>query len=1138
MDPGPSIDGQERAQPHARASALPGQAPPPVSIPDHQLVRCIGRGSYGEVWLARNVMGMYRAVKIIYRASFANQRPFERELSGIRKFEPISRSHEGFVDVLHVGSDEAKDCFFYIMELGDDEVAGQNIDAERYWPRTLAKEIAQRGKLGLSECVQLGLALSQALTELHKNELVHRDIKPSNIIFVNGVPKLADIGLVADVGAAPSYVGTEGFIPPEGPGKPPADIYALGKVLYEASTGKDRLDFPELPSWWRECPEHAGLLELNEVIIRACENDVARRYASAWDMHADLLVAANGQSVKRLKLLERRWANLKRAAGLAALVLAVLSAISYSIYRERQRAVEARQRQAGADVAYGNSAMNAGDLLGSLPYFADALWLVRGNRVGEESDRLRFSSVLAQCPKLSQIWLGGKYVSDGQFSPDGQRVLLAEYGGQARICDVRTGTLHSRAFGQMAGLSSAAYSPDGRFIVTASEDQMARVWSVANLEQIRPLPHPDKLYSVRFGPDALRIVTACNDGSARVWDAQTGRLISTLKRHVGPVRFAAFSHDGRLIVTVGQDHTALIWNAADGQPVGPPLKHAAWVTYAAFSPDDKKLVTACDDHKAHIWETLSGRRVLPDLAHRDVVASVEFSPDGRLIVTASFDGTVRLWDANDLQPLHSNPVLRHGERVTHASFGPDGHRILTTCMDGSVRIWDLAGGAKLPVQVERSYSSDASRFLTLSNNAFQVWDAATEAAVSPFVAPGISRQKVELNRNGRFVLSIRAVQAGAGTTNRLVQVWDTMAGQGIAGGVLVTNKLAGATLSDDGTRLVTFGGRWAQAWDVLTQKPLSSLLVHPEPVASATFSPDGKHIATRSGTEVYVWDSASGQAAFPPLKHPVPAEYVEFSPDGSLLVTCCSDPLLTKCFAQVWNAATGRPVGSQLRHGDGVLHAAFSPDSRRVVTASEDFTAIVWDAWTGRQLAPALQHEHQVGEAAFSHDAKWIVTASADGTARVWSAETGDPLTPPLRHLAKPAAAQFLPDDRRIVTADNHGHTWIWEMPMDNRSVEDMNLLAHFLSGDTGDSSRRLTGWPRESLQALWQRFRTQYPSDFTTSTDKIAAWHELEAEDSQEQEQWFAAVFHLERLLALRPADPSLPKRLSRAKAHLRGLD
>src|SRR2546426_4357628 len=63
------------------------------AIPEHQLLRCIGRGSYGEVWLARNIMGTYRAVKVVYRKNFENERPYEREFAGIQKFEPISRSH-------------------------------------------------------------------------------------------------------------------------------------------------------------------------------------------------------------------------------------------------------------------------------------------------------------------------------------------------------------------------------------------------------------------------------------------------------------------------------------------------------------------------------------------------------------------------------------------------------------------------------------------------------------------------------------------------------------------------------------------------------------------------------------------------------------------------------------------------------------------------------------------------------------------------------------------------------------------------------------------------------------------------------------------------------------------------------------
>src|SRR5215208_4907334 len=104
--------------PNSDNAAAPAQ-PQPI-VPDHELVRCIGRGSYGEVWLARNVIGTWRAVKIVFRRSFDHDRPYEREFGGIRRFEPVSRSHQGFVDILQIGRNDDEGWFYYVMELADD----------------------------------------------------------------------------------------------------------------------------------------------------------------------------------------------------------------------------------------------------------------------------------------------------------------------------------------------------------------------------------------------------------------------------------------------------------------------------------------------------------------------------------------------------------------------------------------------------------------------------------------------------------------------------------------------------------------------------------------------------------------------------------------------------------------------------------------------------------------------------------------------------------------------------------------------------------------------------------------------------------------------------------------------------------
>ena len=193
---------------------------PTPSIPDHEVVRQIGSGAYGEVWLAKSLTGAWRAVKIVWREDFEDERSFNREFEGILQYEPIARNHPGLVHILHVGRhDQDSPFYYYVMELGDDARTGVHITPDEYIPRTLQtdKKFSGNKPLPLDYCLEVGSQLAHALLYLHSKNLTHRDIKPANVIFVNGRPKLADIGLVAHLDQR-SFVGTEGFIPPDGPG--------------------------------------------------------------------------------------------------------------------------------------------------------------------------------------------------------------------------------------------------------------------------------------------------------------------------------------------------------------------------------------------------------------------------------------------------------------------------------------------------------------------------------------------------------------------------------------------------------------------------------------------------------------------------------------------------------------------------------------------------------------------------------------------------------------------------------------------------------------------------------------------------------------------------------------------------------
>jgi serine/threonine protein kinase len=305
-------------QPYGAPSQVPAKDSQLPFIPDYELLRLIASGAYGKVWLARNVVGTLRAVKIVRRNTHESSESFDREFKGLQKFDPVSRAHEGLVDILTLGLLEDGAGFYYVMELADN--AGESEEDSNYGAytaRTLRADLKRRSALPADEVLVLGMKLTAALAYLNSRGLVHRDIKPSNILFIGSEPKLADAGLVAAVDDARSLVGTFGYIAPEGPGTPQADLYALGKALYEAAFGKDRQDFPALPANIESRADHARLLELNALLLKACASDPRERYGSAQEMHSDFDFLHAGGSIRRLYAWRKLFTHAKKL-GLAA----------------------------------------------------------------------------------------------------------------------------------------------------------------------------------------------------------------------------------------------------------------------------------------------------------------------------------------------------------------------------------------------------------------------------------------------------------------------------------------------------------------------------------------------------------------------------------------------------------------------------------------------------------------------------------------------------------------------------------------------------------------------------------------------------------------------------------------------------
>ena len=616
--------------------------------------------------------------------------------------------------------------------------------------------------------------------------------------------------------------------------------------------------------------------------------------------------------------------------------------------------------------------------------------------------------------------------------------------------------------GHMDRLNSAVFSPDGRRVVTASEDNTARIWDAATGHELIELRgHAGVVQFAAFSPDGRRVVTASHDKTARVWDAATGQELLSLTGFSTAVEFAAFSPDGRNLIT-SSDLTARIWDAATGQQKVLLQGHTGKVLGAAFSPDNRRVVTGSTDKTARIWDTASGRQLMLLSGHADFVSSAAFSPDGRNLVTASYDRTARIWDATTGKQILL--LGNHTGSVNAAEFSPDGRFVLTASDDKTARVWDAATGRELSVLRGHrhlvnwaAFSPDGRHVVTASaDKTARIWDTATDRNMTMHLRFTDPVTAAVFSPDGHRLLT--------GSYDKTAQIWEVATGRQLLRLIGHEGLVVPAAFSADGRRIVTGSyDKTARIWDAFTGQELLRISGHPGAVENAEFSPEGKRIVTVSTDKVArIWDATTGREFVQLRGHTERVWSASFSPDGTRVVTASSDKT-----ARVWDAATGRQVLLLNGHTDDVSSAVFSPDGRRIITASKDKTARVWDAMTGRELLSLSGHSDWVDNAEFSRDGKRIVTASNDGTARIWQSETGQQLKVLWGHAGAVGTASFSPSGALVATSSEDNTAGIWDthsLPIDVQMT--WSEAAQF--DQLSDTERYQLGLPARSDVRRW----------------------------------------------------------------------
>lgn len=235
-------------------------------------------------------------------------------------------------------------------------------------------------------------------------------------------------------------------------------------------------------------------------------------------------------------------------------------------------------------------------------------------------------------------------VASASFSPDGKWLVTGSWDNSAKIWNTQTGQAEKKLERKHNGyVNTVRYSPDGKLILTSSEDGTSKIWNAASGEIVLTLDqHGSHVKSAVFSPDGSQIVTASDDKTLVMWDSKSGKKLSTFKGHEWPIREVAYSHDGKRLISGSEDNTAIIWDIKT-QNKTILAGHTAPVTSVVFSPDNSRAFTASDDGTAKLWDTESGKEILTLSSHDQGVTSVDFSPDGRYVATGSQDGQAILW---------------------------------------------------------------------------------------------------------------------------------------------------------------------------------------------------------------------------------------------------------------------------------------------------------------------------------------------------------------------------------------------------------------------------------------------------------------------------------------------------------------
>ncbi len=599
-------------------------------------------------------------------------------------------------------------------------------------------------------------------------------------------------------------------------------------------------------------------------------------------------------------------------------------------------------------------------------------------------------SVFAQpFPKLIVPIGHTQIVTSSGFSPDGKYVVTGSEDRTVKIWDVNTGQLLNTLIGHKGPITFVDYNADGNVVASASQDCTIKMWDPFTGRLLFDLiGHKSSVNSLAFSPDGKHLITGSLDNSIKIWELATGKILKTKQCHNGGINYVSFSPDGKQIFTTGRDNKGKIWNASNLKLMQVLKGHRRWLLEGNYSPDGRKLITTSWDGTTKIWDAETGQLIKNITGVSDLTSgSATYSPDGRLIAIADMYGNIEILNSLTYETIYN--FQGHSNSISKITFSLDSKLFLTSSWDNTIKIWDTESGIFQKCLEGHSidisnalFSPDSEKILiTSADNSVKIWDLFSGQLVQVLKGHNDLVNYANFSPDGKKIVTA--------SSDKTVKVWDLKSGQSLISLIGHRHGVEFANYNISQNRIVTASwDKSVKIWDPVSGKLILNLDGQSDGVRFAIFSPDNDKILSAADDDpiVKIWNIQEGRLIGNLKGHSDFINHINYSADGKKIVTCSWDKSV-----KIWDAKKFELLMNLNGHSDNVINAIFSNDGKRIYTTSWDNTARIWDAETGNLITKFSLDKHtaHIISANYSHDCKWLITTALDQTTKIWDTQNG-----------------------------------------------------------------------------------------------------------------------------------------------------